>query len=161
MADSKWAEALRADLQEAQDEESYLVGKLSDVQGRIQSIRRRIARSQSGNGSSPNLLPDNLDGMRTSRAAAKLLEAYSKQGRPEVKVGELFEALKPYRVVTSDKRSLWETPNSWKTFALSIGGNNRKMFTIKRLSPTRAKGRSAPIEEDDLISLATSDAITL
>jgi len=157
MPESKWA----ARLQEEKKRESDLLYELEMVRHNIATIGRALDEELTGNGnglsgiSTPSL---NLDGLPTSQAAKVLLERFGEQGKREVSVGELFDAMKTYRTLTRDRRDWRETTNPWKTFTLSIGRNNRDLFKIKHLhiKPGFKPGARQRIQKTDVISLLTS-----
>jgi hypothetical protein len=88
-----------------------------------------------------------LDGFSIRQAAQELLKWYAEHGKPEVEMQCLFDAMKPYRVVTNKHVSMWDTHYPWRSLTVAVGGNNKKLFTIRRLS------ESCLYQKTDLISL--------
>lgn len=148
--------------------ESELIGKIRDVEkekrfhlaqiavcdSSLNIYRRALEEEIASNGDAPvSIDPSmpNLDGRSIRQAAQELLKWYAGHGKPEVEMQTLFDAMKPYRVVTNKHVRLLETRYPWRSLTMAVGGNNKKLFTIRRLSDSRL------IQKTDLISLTNQN----
>src|SRR5664280_34319 len=147
MADSMWLE----EIQKLEKEERQLVVRLRVVRSSLATYREAMAAEVTA-GDTPSI-PEGfpaINDLPTTEAVRRVLEWHARHGRHEITVEELFNSMKPFRVLTALRENIWESTNPWKTFTASIGKYNADIFCL-----THTRGKRTNLA--DTISLVEQD----